>query len=116
MCCAGIISLSLMVDEIVMAPDLSKHSLLFPDTKRHREGLHLSAEDLETVKKRARAGCGVLGMRFTADPMVPAERFARLRNELGSGFESIEIESGRGNPHGIARTAHSVGTNDLVDE
>ena len=68
------------------------------------------------MKKRARAGCGVLGMRFTADPMVPAERFDRLRRELGDGFEAIEIDSGRGNPHGIARTAHSVVTNDLVDE
>jgi dienelactone hydrolase len=78
--------------------------------------LHLSAEDLETVRKRARAGCGVLGMRFTADPLVPADRFERLRRELGSGFEAIEIDSSRGNPHGIARAAHSVVTNDLVDE
>jgi len=100
----------------VMAPVLSQPSLPFPITKRHREGLHLSAEDLETVKKRARSGCGVLGMRFTADPMVPADRFARLRSELGDGFEAIEIDSARGNPHGIARTAHSVVTNDLVDE
>jgi hypothetical protein len=47
---------------------------------------------------------------------VPAQRFERLRRELGSGFEAIEIDSGPGNPHGIARTAHSVVTNDLVDE
>ena len=32
------------------------------------------------------------------------------------GFEAIEIDSSRGNPHGIARTAHSVVTADLVDE
>jgi len=116
MCLTGNFALSLMVDESVMAPVLSQPSLPFPISKRRREGLHLSDEDLETVKKRARAGCGVLGMRFTADPMVPAERFAKLRRELGSGFEAIEIDSGRANAHGIARTAHSVVTNDLVDE
>jgi dienelactone hydrolase len=116
MCLTGNFALSLMVDESVMAPVLSQPSLPFPISKRHREGLHLSDEDLETVKKRARAGCGVLAMRFSADPMVPAERFAKLRRELGSGFEAIEIDSGRANAHGIARTAHSVVTNDLVDE
>jgi dienelactone hydrolase len=116
MCLTGNFALSLMVDESVMAPVLSQPSLPFPVSRRHREGLHLSAAELETVRKRARAGCGVLGMRFTADPLVPAERFERLRRELGSGFEAIEIDSSRGNPHGIARTAHSVVTNDLVDE
>ena len=34
----------------------------------------------------------------------------------GSGFEAIEIDSGRGNPHAIPRTADSVLTLDLVDE
>ncbi len=58
----------------------------------------------------------MLGLRFTADPMCPAERFATLRRELGAGFEAIEIDSGSGNPHGIPRTAHSVVTQDLVDE
>jgi dienelactone hydrolase len=116
MCLTGNFALSLMVDESVMAPVLSQPSLPFPISKRHREGLHVSAEDLETVKKRARSGCGVLGLRFTADPLVPRDRFDRLRRELGPGFEAIEIDSGRGNPHGIARTAHSVVTNDLVDE
>jgi dienelactone hydrolase len=116
MCLTGNFALSLMVDESVMAPVLSQPSLPFPVSRRHREGLHVSDEQLETVRKRARSGCGVLGMRFTADPLVPAQRFERLRRELGSGFEAIEIDSGPDNPHGIARTAHSVVTNDLVDE
>jgi dienelactone hydrolase len=62
------------------------------------------------------AGCPVLGMRFTADPLVPADRFATLRRELASGFEAVEIDSSPGNPHGVARMAHSVVTKDLVDE
>jgi len=56
-----------------------------------------------------------LGLRFTHDPMCPPERFETLRRELGEGFEAIEIDSGKGNPHGIPRTAHSVLTRDLVD-
>ncbi len=60
-------------------------------------------------------GCKVLGLRFTADPMCPPERFERLREELGEGFEGIEIDSSRGNPDGIPGTAHSVVTRHLVD-
>src|SRR5215831_16429479 len=67
MCLTGNFALALMVDESVMAPVLSQPSLPFPITRHHRDGLHLSSEDLETVKKRARLGCGVLGLRFTAD-------------------------------------------------
>lgn len=117
MCLTGNFALSLMVDEAVMAPVLSQPSLPFPVSKTHREALHLSPSDLEVVRKRARQGCGVLGLRFTADPMCPPERFGRLRRELGEdGFEAIEIESGPGNTHGIGRTAHSVLTIELVDE
>jgi dienelactone hydrolase len=115
MCLTGNFALALMVDESVMAPVLSQPSLPFPVTRAHRAALHLSPEALEVVKRRAAAGCGVLGLRFTHDPLCPGERFERLRQELGSGFEAIEIDSSRGNPHGIKRTAHSVLTLDLVD-
>lgn len=116
MCMTGNFALSLMVDESVMAPVLSQPSLPFGLTGAKKAALHLSDEDLAVVKKRAASGCGVLGMRFTADPMVPAERFDSLRRELGDGFEAIEIDSTPGNAHGIARSAHSVVTNDLVDQ
>jgi dienelactone hydrolase len=116
MCLTGNFALSLMVDPWVMAPVLSQPSLPFPLGAERRRGLHLSAADLEVVRRRAcQEGAGVLGLRFTADPMVPAERFERLREELGQGFEAIEIDSGPGNPHGIERSAHSVLTNHLVD-
>jgi dienelactone hydrolase len=116
MCLTGNFALSLMVDDAVMAPVLSQPSLPFGVSKAHRAALHLSDADLERVKKRVASGCGVLGLRFTADPMCPGERFDTLRSELGDGFEAIEIDSGSGNPHGIKRTAHSVVTTDLVDE
>jgi len=71
-------------------------------------------------------GVGALGMcmtgnfafalRFTADPVCTRARFKTLRRELGEGFESIEIDSGPGNPWGIKRIAHSVLTEELVDD
>lgn len=116
MCMTGNFALALMVDETVLAPVLSQPSLPFGLTRAKRAALHLSDADLAIVKQRTQAGCPVLGMRFTADPMVPAERFATLRRELGDAFEAIEIDSGPGSPHGIPRSAHSVVTTDLVDE
>jgi len=116
MCMTGNFALALMVDESVMAPVLSQPSLPLPFTAAHRAALHLSDADLTRVKERAAAGCPVLGMRFTGDPMVPRARFETLRRELGPAFEAIEIDSSRGNPHGIPRSAHSVVTVHLVDE
>jgi dienelactone hydrolase len=116
MCLTGNFALALMVDEAVMAPVLSQPSLPFPVTAAHRRALHVSDRDLEVIRERSARGCGVLGLRFTGDPLVPAERFERLRSELGDGFEAIEIDSGPGNPHGLTKTAHSVVTTELVDE
>jgi dienelactone hydrolase len=116
MCLTGNFALALMVEPAVMAPVLSQPSLPFAIGAERRAGLHLAPEHLAAVKQRVGAGCPVLGLRFTGDPAVPPERFARLRAELGEGFEGIEIDSSPGNPHGIPRMAHSVLTNHLVDE
>jgi dienelactone hydrolase len=116
MCMTGNFALSLMVDPVVMAPVLSQPSLPFPIGAARRAGLHLSDADLAVVKQRTAAGVTVLGLRFTHDPTCPGERFARLRDELGAGFEGIEIDSSPGNAHGIKGSAHSVVTTDLVDE
>lgn len=116
MCLTGNFALALMVDPWVMAPVLSQPSLPFAITKDRGAGLHLSDEDLAVVRRRAiDEGVGVLGLRFSHDFMCPAARFATLREELGEGFEGIEIDSGPGNAHGIPRRAHSVLTRDLVD-
>lgn len=116
MCLTGNFALALMVDPAVMAPVLSQPSLPFPVSSSHKAALHLSDADLRIVKERVAGGVRVLGLRFTHDVMCPAQRFARLRQEFGERFEAIEIDSGPGNPHHIARAAHSVLTMDLVDE
>jgi dienelactone hydrolase len=116
MCLTGNFALALMVEPAVMAPVLSQPSLPLPLGKERRCGLHLSPEDLRVVQQRAQEGVGVLGLRFTHDPLCPKERFDRLREELGEGFEAIEIDSAPGNPHGHPRDAHSVLTRHLIDE
>jgi dienelactone hydrolase len=117
MCLTGNFGLALMVDEAVMAPVLSQPSLPFPFGAERKRALHVSDEDLDVIRDRVKnRGCKVLGLRFTDDPLCPPERFERLREELGDGFEGIEIDSSKGNPAGIPKMSHSVVTKDLVDE
>jgi dienelactone hydrolase len=116
MCMTGGFALAMMVDDSVLAPVLSQPSLPFPVSKRHRRDLGISAADLEVVRERASAGVELLGLRFTGDIACPPERFARLREELGDAFVGVEIDSSPGNPHGIRKRAHSVLTEDFVDE
>lgn len=116
MCLTGGFALAMMVDATVVAPVLSQPSLPFPLTRRHRRDLGISDRDLAAVKARVADGACVMGLRFTGDVLVPAARFQRLRDELGDGFIAIEIDSSRGNPHGITPVAHSVLTHHFVDE
>lgn len=114
MCLTGGFALAMMVEECVRAPVLSQPSLPFPITARHRRDLGIDDATLERIREREDV-C-VLGLRFTRDPLVPAARFERLRQELGDRFIAVEIDSSPGNPHKISRTAHSVLALDLVDE
>ncbi|MFN0250627.1 MAG: dienelactone hydrolase family protein [Kofleriaceae bacterium] len=116
MCLTGGFALAMMVDDVVVAPVLSQPSIPFGVTRAQRRDLGIDDATLAGVKQRAAAGTCVLGLRFTGDRLVPPERFARLREELGDRFLAVEIDSSPGNPHGIRRLAHSVVTFDLVDE
>ena len=117
MCFTGGFALAMAVDDRLLAPVLSQPSLPFPVSRRHKRDLGVSDDDLAAVKRRAVAGdvC-VLGLRFTADPVVPRERFARLEEELGDAFVGVEIDSSRGNQWGHPKNAHSVLTEHLQDE
>jgi dienelactone hydrolase len=118
MCFTGGFALAMAVDDSVLAPVLSQPSLPLPTTKKAKRDLGLSDSDLNKVKARFAddPGLCVLGMRFTGDKVVPAERFAHLREALGDRFVGVEIDSSKGNPHGIPTNAHSVVTEHLVDE
>lgn len=116
MCFTGGFALGMMADERLLAPVLSQPSLPIGMSKKKKSDVHLSPEDLRAVKERVDAGTCVLGLRFTGDRLAPGERFDTLRRELGDGFIGVEIDSSKGNPHGIRGVAHSVLTEDLVDE
>jgi dienelactone hydrolase len=116
MCFTGGFALGMMVDDRMLAPVLSQPSLPFVVGRKRKAAVGISDADLERVKERTGQGACVLGLRFTADPAVPSERFDTLRRELGDAFIAVEIDSSRGNPYGIKRYAHSVLTLDFVHE
>ena len=116
MCFTGGFALGMMVDERMLAPVLSQPSLPLGIGARHKSALGVSGSDLATIKARAAAGTQLLGLRFTCDGLVPAERFDRLRAELGDAFIGVEIDSSSGNAWDIPKDAHSVLTEHLVDE
>ena len=117
MCFTGGFALGMMADEHVIAPVLSQPSLpLPPFAKKAKRSVQLSDDDLRIVKERVADGICVLGLRFTEDIAVPADRFETLRRELGDGFIGVEIDSSEGNPWGISKRAHSVLTEHFVDE
>jgi len=117
MCLTGGFALAMMVDEVVLAAVLSQPGLPTAITAAEKRDLGICPADLDRVKERVRNdGVCALGLRFTGDRLVPAERFQRLREELGDGFIGVEIDSSPGNPYGLRRIAHSVLTEDFVDE
>ncbi len=116
MCFTGGFALGMMVDDTMLAPVLSQPSLPFPLSPSRRRAVGISDADLARVKERAANGACLMGLRFTADVAVPEARFDTLRRELGDAFIAVEIDSSKGNPHGIPRAAHSVLTEHFVDE
>ena len=118
MCFTGNFALAMLPEPAVLAPVLSQPSLPLGFTKKARRALYMSDADLAKVQDRmaAEPELCVLGLRFTHDRMVPADRFAHLREALGDRFVGVEIDSSKGNPHGHPGMAHSVLTEHLVDE
>lgn len=116
MCLTGGFGLAMMLEPAVVAPVLSQPATPFAIGSKRKASLSLSDDDWARVATRAAAGCPVLGLRFTGDAGVPDERFATLRERLGDNFIAVEIDSSPENDYGISSAAHSVLTEDLVDE
>ena len=114
MCFTGGFGLAMLLDDAVIAPVLSQPTLPFPIGAKRRASAGLDEAQLAAVAQRAAEGCAVLGLRFTGDPMVPAERFATLRSALGDNFFGVEIRS-PDPTHGITKSAHSVLTEERSD-
>ncbi len=116
MCFTGGFALGMMVDDRMQAPVLSQPSLPLPVGAPRKAAVGVSDTDLARVKERAATGACLLGLRFTRDPAVPPARFETLRRELGDNFIAVEIDSSPGNPYGFKKSAHSVLTEEFVDE
>lgn len=115
MCFTGGFGLAMLTSDSVAVPVLSQPSVPLPLGAARRRDVGLSAEEAERVRARVAAGTCVIGMRFTEDRAVPAERFSALRELLGDGFLAFEIDSAPGNEHGFPKSAHSVLTHEFVD-
>jgi hypothetical protein len=88
---------------------LSQPATPFPLGATRRRDPGVSREELDRVAERTRTdGLCVLGLKFSQDRAVPAERFATLRAQLGDAFEVIELDSSPGNAGGFSKGAHSV--------
>jgi dienelactone hydrolase len=117
MCLTGGFALAMMVDETVLAPVLSQPSLPFALGAERKADVGVSDSDLARARQRCEdEDICVLGLRFSGDSLSPADRFQRLRAELGDHFVAVEIDSGKNNPEGYRKAAHSVLTEDLHDE
>ena len=114
MCFTGGFALAAAVDDSVLASVLSQPALPFAVSPARRCDPGLSAAELGIVVERTRTdGLCAVGLRFSADRTVPAQRFAALREQLGDAFTVIEIDSSPGNAYGFSRIAHSVLTEEL---
>jgi dienelactone hydrolase len=116
-CFTGGFALAAAVDDSVLAPVLSQPSLPLPLTSKHRRDPGLSEGELQVIEQRAaNDGLCALALRFSQDPLVPADRFKTLKDRLGDAFEVIEISSKTGNEHGFGKMAHSVLTLELREQ
>ncbi|MDC0672735.1 dienelactone hydrolase family protein [Nannocystis radixulma] len=117
MCFTGGFALAMATEPRVLVPVLSQPSLPLGLTARQRRTIDCGPRELATVADRcARDGLRVLGLRFHGDPLVPAERFAFLRERLGDGFIAVELDQRDGHPEELLKKHHSVLTGGLVDE
>ncbi|WP_022879632.1 dienelactone hydrolase family protein [Microbacterium sp. B19] len=107
MCFSGGFALATAADDSVLAPVVSQPALP-PAIGAGRSATGLSPTEEAAVRRRADDGLCALGLRFTNDRSVPAERFAAFERLLGEGWRAFEIDSSPGNAAGIPANAHSV--------
>lgn len=115
MCLTGGFALAMAADERLLAPVVSQPSLPLALTRSRAGTIDVSAEDLAAVRGRCeRAELQVMGLRFRGDRLVPGDRFAYLRRELGAAFTAVELDDSAANPDAVL-PPHSVLTEHLID-
>ncbi|QES51717.1 dienelactone hydrolase [Streptomyces venezuelae] len=118
MCLTGGFALAMATDPRIVAPVLSQPSLPLagvPGLAGRSRTIDIGAAELDVVRGRCeREGLQVMGLRFKGDRLVPGDRFAFLRRELGDAFVAVELDDGSANPEGVL-PPHSVLTEHLID-
>lgn len=113
MCLTGGFALALLAEPAVIAPIMSQPSVPVGLRRGTQRELGVSDAQLAAVKARVEdEDIPLLGLRFTCDRLCQEPRFARLTELFGERFRKIEIDSSKGNPHGLSRMSHSVLTVD----
>jgi dienelactone hydrolase len=114
MCFTGGFALAMMTEPSVVAPVLSQPSM--PITVRAgKRSIDVSPAEFACARKRfADENLSAIGLRFKSDRLVPDERFALLKDELGDKFETHEFEDEDSAPGPM--NAHSVLTVNLIDK
>jgi dienelactone hydrolase len=100
MCFSGGFALAMMVDEVMVAPVLSQPSLPFAIGAGRGADLNLDPSDEATIRRRAEAGCTVLGLRYSGDGLV-GTRFDSLHALLGDAFVAVEFPSQSKRDHSV---------------
>jgi len=115
MCFSGGFALGMMLDDTMVAPVLSQPSLPFAFGKARGADLNLSPDDEAVIRRRAEAGCQVLGLRYTGDKLV-GTRFDSLRELLGSQFIAVEFASEKSSDHSVlTEQRQETGVQRVVD-
>jgi dienelactone hydrolase len=91
MCFTGGFALAMMVDPSVAAPVVAQPSIPFAIGRRRGADVNLAPGDLDAVRRRAAAGCEVLGLRYR-DDRATGTRFETLTRELGGRFLRVELD------------------------
>lgn len=119
MCFTGNFALSMMLEDVVLAPVLSQPSLPLDD----KAAVESPPEELAAVRERMeRDDLTVLAYRFEGDSFCQAERFARYAEALGDRFEGHVLPDSAANTDlpefakKFVTTPHSVVTTHLIDE
>ncbi|MFB9517208.1 dienelactone hydrolase family protein [Streptomyces purpureus] len=115
MCLTGGFALAMATDARLIAPVLSQPSLPVAVSAGRAGTIDIGPEELAVVRGRCeREGLQVMGLRFRGDRLVPGDRFAFLRRELGDAFVAVELDDGAANPEALL-APHSVLTEHLID-
>ena len=115
MCLTGNLVIPLMLEPYVLAPITCQPALPFAITAGLRVAVGISSNDLLVAATRSQS-VPLHGYRFSTDRLCPVERFDALAKMMGNGFVGITIPTGPNNPGNINRNAHSVFTEDFVND